>query len=143
MTVLTPSYHAENYSPDDNRFDLRPFLYRVSWPWQFQRIDRAEKTVTNRLAQQADNSNDQSLAFDSNGSVASSANSLPRGGSSETSSSKPVKMCQSQVEQNLDTNSNDILGIANTCQLKIARKRSVSDETTTVLPKLAKIGHGE
>jgi NAD+ synthase (glutamine-hydrolysing) len=28
MTVLTPSYHAEGYSPDDNRFDLRPFLYR-------------------------------------------------------------------------------------------------------------------
>jgi len=27
-TVLTPSYHAEAYSPDDNRFDLRPFLYR-------------------------------------------------------------------------------------------------------------------
>ena len=26
MTTLTPSYHAENYSPDDNRFDLRPFL---------------------------------------------------------------------------------------------------------------------
>ena len=23
MTTLTPSYHAENYSPDDNRFDLR------------------------------------------------------------------------------------------------------------------------
>ncbi|KAI9858054.1 MAG: glutamine-dependent NAD(+) synthetase [Trichoglossum hirsutum] len=27
MTTLTPSYHAEVYSPDDNRFDLRPFLY--------------------------------------------------------------------------------------------------------------------
>lgn len=27
MTTLTPSYHAEQYSPDDNRFDLRPFLY--------------------------------------------------------------------------------------------------------------------
>ncbi|KAI9768006.1 MAG: glutamine-dependent NAD(+) synthetase [Geoglossum simile] len=27
MTTLTPSYHAEAYSPDDNRFDLRPFLY--------------------------------------------------------------------------------------------------------------------
>eukprot|EP00755_Sulcionema_specki_P006435 Sspe_Gene.35476::Locus_17178_Transcript_1_1_Confidence_1.000_Length_2364::g.35476::m.35476/K01950/E6.3.5.1, NADSYN1, QNS1, nadE; NAD+ synthase (glutamine-hydrolysing) len=39
MTTLTPSYHAENYSPDDNRFDLRPFLYRVSWPFQFARID--------------------------------------------------------------------------------------------------------
>ena len=27
MTTLTPSYHAEQYSPDDNRYDLRPFLY--------------------------------------------------------------------------------------------------------------------
>lgn len=38
-TVLTPSYHAESYSPDDNRFDHRQFLYNVSWPWQFRRID--------------------------------------------------------------------------------------------------------
>lgn len=37
-TTLTPSYHAENYSPDDNRFDHRPFLYRVAWPWQFRRM---------------------------------------------------------------------------------------------------------
>uniref|UniRef100_A0A8C7AV19 Glutamine-dependent NAD(+) synthetase n=1 Tax=Neovison vison TaxID=452646 RepID=A0A8C7AV19_NEOVI len=36
MTTLTPAYHAESYSPDDNRFDLRLFLYRASWPWQFQ-----------------------------------------------------------------------------------------------------------
>lgn len=35
MTVLTPSYHAEQYSPDDNRFDLRPFLYpSFSWPYK-------------------------------------------------------------------------------------------------------------
>ncbi|XP_056657118.1 glutamine-dependent NAD(+) synthetase [Monodelphis domestica] len=40
MTILTPSYHAENYSPDDNRFDLRPFLYPSSWPWQFRCIDQ-------------------------------------------------------------------------------------------------------
>ena len=39
MTTLTPSYHAENYSPEDNRFDLRPFLYIVRWPWQFRKID--------------------------------------------------------------------------------------------------------
>ncbi|CAD7695941.1 unnamed protein product [Ostreobium quekettii] len=38
-TTLTPSYHAENYSPDDNRFDHRQFLYNVRWPWQFSRID--------------------------------------------------------------------------------------------------------
>jgi hypothetical protein len=44
MTTLTPAYHAESYSPDDNRFDLRPFLYNVRWPWQFRAIDTlAEK----------------------------------------------------------------------------------------------------
>ncbi|KAK9728677.1 NAD synthase [Popillia japonica] len=40
MTVLTPSYHAEGYSPDDNRFDLRPFLYKANWSWQFRAIDK-------------------------------------------------------------------------------------------------------
>ena len=39
MTVLTPSYHAENYSPDDNRFDLRQFLYNNAWTRQFGTID--------------------------------------------------------------------------------------------------------
>lgn len=39
MTVLTPSYHAEGYSPDDNRHDLRQFLYNALWPWQFNCID--------------------------------------------------------------------------------------------------------
>lgn len=40
MCTLTPSYHAEAYSPDDNRFDLRPFLYNTAWPRQFAAIDR-------------------------------------------------------------------------------------------------------
>jgi NAD+ synthase (glutamine-hydrolysing) len=40
LTTLTPSYHAEAYSTDDNRFDLRPFLYNASWKWQFNKIDR-------------------------------------------------------------------------------------------------------
>ncbi|KAM4721093.1 glutamine-dependent NAD(+) synthetase [Rhinophrynus dorsalis] len=39
MTTLPPSYHAESYSPDDNRFDLRPFLYNTAWTWQFRCID--------------------------------------------------------------------------------------------------------
>ncbi|XP_037344390.2 glutamine-dependent NAD(+) synthetase [Pungitius pungitius] len=39
MTTVTPSYHAESYSPDDNRFDLRPFLYNTRWAWQFRSID--------------------------------------------------------------------------------------------------------
>ncbi|CAN1254594.1 Glutamine-dependent NAD(+) synthetase [Linum perenne] len=40
MTVLTPSYHAESYSPEDNRFDLRQFLYNSRWPYQFRKIDQ-------------------------------------------------------------------------------------------------------
>ena len=69
MTTITPSYHAEAYSPDDNRFDLRPFLYNgvpfpsslnpffppfssfllthffvvASWTWQFRNIDEEAK----------------------------------------------------------------------------------------------------
>jgi len=39
MTTMTPAYHAELYSPEDNRFDLRQFLYNVRWSWQFRRID--------------------------------------------------------------------------------------------------------
>lgn len=38
MTTLPPAYHAMSSSPDDNRFDLRPFLY-PSWTWQFKRIE--------------------------------------------------------------------------------------------------------
>lgn len=36
----TPHLHAESYSPDDNRFDHRQFLYNFRWPWQFLAIDR-------------------------------------------------------------------------------------------------------
>ncbi|XP_050532242.1 glutamine-dependent NAD(+) synthetase [Daktulosphaira vitifoliae] len=48
MTVLTPSYHAESYSPDDNRFDHRPFLYNVMWPWQFRCIDQKVEEYYNK-----------------------------------------------------------------------------------------------
>ena len=40
MTVLTPSYHAEAYGTDDNRFDLRQFLYDTKWELQFSEIDK-------------------------------------------------------------------------------------------------------
>ncbi|KAJ0179423.1 hypothetical protein K1T71_005135 [Dendrolimus kikuchii] len=52
MTVLTPSYHAETYSPDDNRFDHRPFLYPVMWNWQFKAIDDSVATMTKMLKNQ-------------------------------------------------------------------------------------------
>jgi NAD+ synthase (glutamine-hydrolysing) len=41
MTTLTPALHCNDYSPDDNRFDLRPFLYPPFWQsWGFKKIDR-------------------------------------------------------------------------------------------------------
>lgn len=40
MCVITPSYHAEGYSADDNRYDQRQFLYDTNWVVQFKEIDR-------------------------------------------------------------------------------------------------------
>ncbi|KYQ89652.1 glutamine-dependent NAD(+) synthetase [Tieghemostelium lacteum] len=40
LTTLTPSYHCEGYSPDDNRYDHRPFLYNSKWDQQFAYIDK-------------------------------------------------------------------------------------------------------
>ncbi|KAH8986847.1 glutamine-dependent NAD synthetase with GAT domain-containing protein [Lactarius akahatsu] len=48
MTTLTPSYHAEAYSPDDNRFDMRPFLYPSRFPWQFRKIDEVAAALPDR-----------------------------------------------------------------------------------------------
>ncbi|KAL2104616.1 hypothetical protein VUR80DRAFT_10110 [Thermomyces stellatus] len=43
-TIVTPSIHLSGYNPDDNRHDLRPFLYVVNFPYQFDKIKaHAEK----------------------------------------------------------------------------------------------------
>ncbi|CAH1799871.1 unnamed protein product [Owenia fusiformis] len=59
MTTLTPSYHAETYSPDDNRFDHRQFLYNVKWQWQFkcidQQVERLEQLANKQQATKDDN----------------------------------------------------------------------------------------
>ena len=47
MTVLTPSYHAEEYGNDDNRYDLRQFLYDTTWQHQFAQIDATVERVEN------------------------------------------------------------------------------------------------
>ncbi|KAK0555075.1 glutamine-dependent NAD(+) synthetase [Tilletia horrida] len=54
MTTLTPSYHAESYSPDDNRFDLRPFLYPSRFPFQFRLIDQLAAKIPDRSAKTAE-----------------------------------------------------------------------------------------
>ena len=35
VTTITPSLHCESYSIDDNRYDLRQFLYNNNWTFQF------------------------------------------------------------------------------------------------------------
>ncbi|KAI8459442.1 glutamine-dependent NAD(+) synthetase [Phakopsora pachyrhizi] len=45
MTTLTPSYHAEVYSPDDNRYDMRPFLYPIRFIWQFRKITQEAESM--------------------------------------------------------------------------------------------------
>jgi NAD+ synthase (glutamine-hydrolysing) len=55
MTTLTPALHCNDYSPDDNRFDLRPFLYPSFWKsWSFKRIDmELEKIEKKRASKKA------------------------------------------------------------------------------------------
>lgn len=56
MTILTPGIHATNYSPDDNRFDQRPFLYPLfELSYQYKLIKKlAEEMEANpSLAAQA------------------------------------------------------------------------------------------
>ncbi|KZZ88906.1 Glutamine-dependent NAD(+) synthetase [Ascosphaera apis ARSEF 7405] len=46
MTTLTPSLHCNEYSPDDNRFDMRPFLYPPQYKsWSFRKIDEELKKI--------------------------------------------------------------------------------------------------
>ncbi|KAL1970772.1 hypothetical protein VTN77DRAFT_2606 [Rasamsonia byssochlamydoides] len=42
MTVLTPSYHAEQYSPEDHRHDLRQFLY-PPFTWAYKKMEENVK----------------------------------------------------------------------------------------------------
>lgn len=69
MTVLTPSVHAESYSPDDNRFDHRPFLYRANWSWQFKAIDdeveKLEPIYTPSTSHMRPSTDDLMLSHDS------------------------------------------------------------------------------
>ncbi len=51
MTTITPAYHAEQYSPDDNRFDLRPFLY-PSFDFAYRKIERIIKAGRDKEARE-------------------------------------------------------------------------------------------
>ncbi|GAA5917344.1 hypothetical protein JCM8208_000995 [Rhodotorula glutinis] len=62
MTTLTPSYHAEAYSPDDNRFDMRPFLYNAKFGWQFRSIDAKAAAMPDRRRKEDDGEGEKKSA---------------------------------------------------------------------------------
>ena len=51
QTILTPALHTETYSPDDNRFDHRQFLFNTKWPWQFAQIDKLVQSILGKEIQ--------------------------------------------------------------------------------------------
>jgi NAD+ synthase (glutamine-hydrolysing) len=53
-TIITPSIHLCPYNPDDNRHDLRPFLYVVDWPWQFGKIRAHVEQLEAKLTEKKD-----------------------------------------------------------------------------------------
>ncbi|TQS37166.1 hypothetical protein Golomagni_02368 [Golovinomyces magnicellulatus] len=44
QVILTPALHSENYSCDDNRFDLRPILYPI-FSWPFRKMETHAKNL--------------------------------------------------------------------------------------------------
>ncbi|CDK25271.1 unnamed protein product [Kuraishia capsulata CBS 1993] len=54
QTVSTPSYHAEQYSPDDHRFDLRPFLIDPSFAWSRKKIDEVVSKIESEKVHELD-----------------------------------------------------------------------------------------
>ncbi|CAO2655649.1 Nn.00g044520.m01.CDS01 [Neocucurbitaria sp. VM-36] len=53
MTTMTPALHMEDYSPDDNRYDLRPFLYPSFYEsWSFKKIDEVVEKMEKKTGKQ-------------------------------------------------------------------------------------------
>lgn len=46
LLTLTFTICVQSYSPEDNRFDLRQFLYNSRWPYQFRKIDELVKELS-------------------------------------------------------------------------------------------------
>lgn len=47
-TVVPPGYHCKGYGCDDNRYDMRQFLYDSTWEHQFQKIDQMVRDYERR-----------------------------------------------------------------------------------------------
>ncbi|GFG35262.1 hypothetical protein Cfor_06550 [Coptotermes formosanus] len=92
MTVLTPACHAESYSPDDNRYDHRPFLYNAQWTWQFRAIDEQLQTlITTGDGKWEEHVDNTASGNRGSSSVSGSQGSLTRGTASSSAVSKILR----------------------------------------------------
>mmetsp|Transcript_15044 Transcript_15044/g.21873 ORF Transcript_15044/g.21873 Transcript_15044/m.21873 type:complete len:702 (+) Transcript_15044:11-2116(+) len=48
-TVITPALHLSWFGSDDNRYDLRPFLYNTEFSMEFRALDKRLETINNPL----------------------------------------------------------------------------------------------
>ena len=55
MTTMTPGLYLESYTPDDNRFDLRPFLDPPFYTsWSYKKIDDAVEMLEKKAQKKKD-----------------------------------------------------------------------------------------
>lgn len=47
-TILPPSFHFDPESCDDNRYDMRPYIYATDWSYQFEIIDERVKEIISK-----------------------------------------------------------------------------------------------
>ncbi len=47
-TILPPSFHFDPESCDDNRYDMRPYIYATDWSYQFEIIDDRVKEIVSK-----------------------------------------------------------------------------------------------
>lgn len=53
QTIACPAYHCESYSPDDHRFDLRPFVYPPAFKsWSFKKIDERVEALERKASKE-------------------------------------------------------------------------------------------
>lgn len=68
-TVLTPSVFLNSNCNDDNRYDLRPFLYNSFWKYQFDEIEALiskRKADLEKLSNDLENNNDAEVEGNNN-----------------------------------------------------------------------------
>lgn len=55
MTTVTPGFHYDPEGCDDNRLDMRPFLYETDWEYQFDLIEQRVKQLEDESESEKEN----------------------------------------------------------------------------------------